>query len=161
MRAIVQRVSHAKVAIEGRTVAEIGTGLLALVGAHKDDTEHNAKKLADRVAGLRIFNDPDGKMNLSLFQLRNDQATTRRPSGDHPTTLPSILAVSNFTVYGDPSQRRPSFTAAAPYDRGRELFDAFVQAVRDLGVPTQTGTFGADMQVELTNDGPVTLVVDA
>jgi D-tyrosyl-tRNA(Tyr) deacylase len=142
VRAIVQRVSSALVSVEGKVVGEIGTGLLALVGAHKDDTEQNAKKLADRVAGLRIFNDADGKMNLPL-----------------PQTA-AVLAVSNFTVYGDPSQRRPSFTAAASYEHGQELFDLFVDELKRLGVKTETGVFGADMQVELTNDGPVTLLVD-
>lgn len=142
MRAIVQRVSRARVTVDGQVVGEIGTGLLALVGAHKDDTEQNAKKLADRVAGLRVFNDADGKMNLALPQ----------PA--------AVLAVSNFTVYGDPSQRRPSFTSAAPYERGKELFEAFLADLKALGVHVEAGVFGADMQVELTNDGPVTLVVD-
>ncbi len=160
MRAIVQRVSQAKVEVDGKTVGEIGPGLLVLVGAHKDDTEENAKKLADRVAGLRIFNDFEGKMNLSLLQLIADLATTGRPPGDHRTTQPSVLAVSNFTVYGDASQRRPSFVAAAPYERGEELFNAFVDELKRLGVRTETGTFGADMKVTLTNDGPVTIVVD-
>ncbi len=153
MRAIVQRVSQAKVTVDGDTVGEIGPGLLVLVGAHKDDTEENARKLADRVVGLRIFNDADGKMNLNLEAIIQHTAlSTLHSSG--------VLAVSNFTVYGDVSQRRPSFVAAAPYERGEELFDAFVAALRALGVHTQTGTFGADMKVTLTNDGPVTIVVD-
>lgn len=160
MRAVVQRVSTAKVTVNGETVAEIGVGLLALVGAHKDDTDQNAKKLADRVAGVRIFNDADGKMNLSLSQLPVHRSAIAPPPDSHSSAPPSVLAVSNFTVYGDPSQRRPSFVAAAPYDRGKELFDAFVAHLRSLGVQVQTGVFGADMQVSLTNDGPVTLVVD-
>lgn len=151
------------VSVEGKVVGEIGTGLLALVGAHKDDTEQNAKKLADRVAGLRIFNDADGKMNLSISSLPLPlrEAEGEGAGGGGLRRPPAVLAVSNFTVYGDPSQRRPSFTAAAPYDRGEELYNAFVQELRSLDVRVETGVFGADMQVELTNDGPVTLVVDA
>ena len=149
MKAIVQRVSQASVTVEGRAVGEIGPGLLALVAAHKDDTEQNAKKLAGRIANLRIFNDADGKMNLSLAQ------------ANHHSPAAAVLAVSNFTVLGDTTQRRPSFVAAASYERGKELFEAFVSALRALGVPTETGTFGADMKVALTNDGPVTVIVEA
>jgi D-tyrosyl-tRNA(Tyr) deacylase len=147
MKAIVQRVSSASVTVDGKTVAEIGPGLLVLVAAHKDDAEANANKLADRIANLRIFNDASGKMNVSLSQ------------ASHPS--PSLLAVPNFTVLGDTTQRRPSFVAAAPYEKGEELFDAFVSALRALGANTQTGRFGADMKVSLTNDGPVTVVVEA
>jgi D-tyrosyl-tRNA(Tyr) deacylase len=160
MKAIVQRVSLASVSVDGETVGEIGPGLLVLVAAHKDDTEQNAKKLAERIANLRIFNDADGKMNLSLSQVSPEaRATTGRPPDDHQPT--HLLAVPNFTVLGDTTQRRPSFVAAAPYERGEELFDAFVTALRALGVPTETGRFGADMKVALTNDGPVTVIVEA
>ena len=159
MRAVVQRVSHAAVAIDGRMVGEIGSGLLVLVGAHRNDTDASAKKLAARVANLRIFNDADGRMNLSL-----EDACLRPPllSGGaaNRSRPPGVLAVSNFTVYGDASQRRPSFVAAAPYAEGERLFDLFVHDLRTLGLPTQTGVFGADMQVTLTNDGPITIVVD-
>jgi D-tyrosyl-tRNA(Tyr) deacylase len=161
VRAVVQRVARASVAVEGRTVAEIATGLLVLVAAHKNDTEHNAKRLADRVAGMRVFNDQDGKMNLSMSQLAVDPATTGRQQGDHPATPPSFLVVSNFTLYADTSQRRPGFGASAPYDQGRDLYEAFLQALRTTGLPVQTGVYGADMKLHLTNDGPVTLIVDA
>ncbi|MEX2244166.1 MAG: D-aminoacyl-tRNA deacylase [Fimbriimonadaceae bacterium] len=149
MKSIVQRVSQASVSVDGETVGEIGPGLLVLVAAHKDDTEQNAKKLAERIANLRVFNDTDGKLNLPLVQL-----------SDHRTPH-SILAVPNFTVLGDTTQRRPSFVAAATYERGEQLFDDFVTALRSLGVATETGRFGADMKVALTNDGPVTVIVEA
>ena len=148
MRAVVQRVSRASVKVEGKTVGSCGPGLLVLVGAHKEDTEQSAAKLADRIAGLRIFNDEEGKMNLSLDQIDNDGS-------------PQILAVSNFTVYGDAlKSRRPSFMAAAPYDEGERLYNTFVSALRDHGLNVEEGTFGAMMQVDLLNDGPVTLIID-
>lgn len=153
MRAVVQRASQAKVTVAGSTVGEIGVGLLVLVAAHKDDTGKNAQKLAERVANLRIFNDAEGKMNLALAPL---------PSGEErPGVRGSVLVVSNFTVLGDASQRRPSFVAAAPFDQGKDLYEAFVEALKALVPNVQTGTYGADMKVELTNDGPVTLIVDA
>lgn len=146
MRAIVQRVSSASVSVEGAVVGRCGRGLLALVGAHVDDTEADAEKLARRVATLRVFNDAAGKMNLALGDLT--------PPGE-------VLAVSNFTVYGDTAgNRRPSFVSAAPYQRGGELFEAFVAALGAQGVAVQTGVFGADMQVSLVNDGPVTVMLD-
>ena len=148
MRAVVQRVARASVKVEGETVGSCGPGLLVLVGAHKDDEDANAKKLADRIAGLRVFNDADGKMNLSLAQINNDGRA-------------QVLAVSNFTVYGDAHKsRRPSFMAAAPYDEGERLYRTFVSALRDHGLKVEEGTFGAMMEVDLLNDGPVTLVID-
>ncbi|MBI1333568.1 MAG: D-tyrosyl-tRNA(Tyr) deacylase [Armatimonadetes bacterium] len=146
MRAIVQRVLSASVAVEGETIGQCGRGLLLLVGVHKGDTEAEAKKLADKIAGLRIFNDPEGKMNLSLQ--------------DFDPNL-EILAISNFTVYGDVrKQRRPSFMDSASFELGNELFHRFVDEMKALGIKIETGEFGADMQVSLVNDGPVTLVVD-
>ena len=140
----------ASVSVGGREVGRCGPGLLLLVGIHREDAEAEAKQLADRVMGLRIFNDPQGKMNLSIR--------------DFPQTRGGfeleILAVSNFTVYGDAKSRRPSFTASAGFEQGRALFDRFVEEVRLLGGSIQTGEFGADMRVSLVNDGPVTLVVD-
>ena len=140
----------ASVSVGGREVGRCGPGLLLLVGIHCDDTEAEAKLLADRVLGLRIFKDPQGKMNLAIR--------------DFPQLAGGfeleILAVSNFTVYGDAKSRRPSFTASAPFEAGRTLFDRFVREVRHLGGAIQTGEFGADMRVSLVNDGPVTLVVD-
>lgn len=147
MRAIVQRVSSASVRVDGKVIGRCGSGFVVLVGVHRDDGDAQARKLADRVAGMRVFADGDGKMNLSLRDLPR--------SGDS-----CVLAISNFTVYGDPSQRRPSFVASAGFEQGRVLFDAFVAELRALGIETETGEFGAHMDVELVNDGPVTLVVD-
>jgi len=147
MRAIVQRVSSASVAIEGQLAGEIGVGFVLLVGVHRSDTEANAIALADRVAGLRILSDESGKMNLALGAID--------PPGE-------ILAISNFTVYGDPSKsRRPSFTDSAPFDLGMALFDRFLVELRKRVAKVETGEFGADMEVQLVNDGPVTLIVDA
>lgn len=121
----------------------MGVGLVALVGVHRDDTIEDAKKLADRIHGMRVFNDADDKINLALAAVDGE-----------------VLAVSNFTVYGDASQRRPSFTESAGYGKGQELFDAFVAELRELGVKVHTGEFGAEMRVAICNEGPVTLVVD-
>lgn len=145
MRAVVQRVHSASVTVDGSVVGSIGKGLLLLVGAHKEDTEANAEKLADRIAGLRIFGDEEGKMNLSLADADAE----------------GVLAVSNFTVYGDAlKSRRPSFTSSAGYEEGERLFNHFVNSLKSKEIKTETGTFGAMMDVQLTNDGPVTLVVD-
>ncbi len=144
MKAVVQRVSSASVSVDGKVVGAIGAGFLVLAGAHRDDTEQDAAKLADRIVGMRIFNDESGKMNLALKEVGG-----------------SILAVSNFTLYGDAmKQRRPSFIAAAPFDRGKELFDSFTASLRAMGCHVEEGIFGADMKVEVLNDGPVTLVVE-
>lgn len=144
MRAVVQRVSEASVNVDGATVGRCGVGLLVLVAAHRDDTEANADKMADRVAGLRIFGDAEGKMNLSLADVEG-----------------SVLAISNFTLYGDATKnRRPSFIEAAGYADGERLFEAFVAALVRRGVPVETGVFGAHMDVTLVNDGPVTIVLD-
>ncbi len=144
MRAVVQRVLSAAVEVDGTKVGEIGTGLLVLVGAHKDDTDANAKKLADRIACMRVFNDAEGKMNLPLAD------------------SDGVLVVSNFTVYGDANaSRRPSFAPAAPYGLGEKLYGSFVRALRERGLNVETGMFGADMKVSLVNDGPVTIIVDA
>lgn len=144
MRAIVQRVAWARVSVDGNVIGQCGSGLLVLVGAHREDTEMNAARLADRIVKLRIFNDPDGKMNLAI--------------GDSQ----GILVVSNFTVYGETAKnRRPSFTDSAPYQAGKDLVNRFVSELRQYRIPVETGEFGADMQVELLNDGPVTVIVDA
>jgi D-tyrosyl-tRNA(Tyr) deacylase len=145
MRAVVQRVVSASVVVDGAMVGSCGRGLLLLVGVHREDSRLNAEKLAAKIAHLRIFNDEAGKMNLSLLEVGG-----------------SVLAVSNFTVYGDASKsRRPSFTESAPFEVGRELFEEFVELLRGQGLGVETGVFGADMQVSLVNDGPVTVVVDA
>jgi D-tyrosyl-tRNA(Tyr) deacylase len=144
MRAVVQRVSRARVVIAGAVVGVIDGGLLVLLGVAPDDTVEKARWLADKIVGLRIFNDSDGKMNLALADVGG-----------------AVLVVSQFTLHGDCRKgRRPSFIGAAPPEIAVPLYEAFVEAVRALGVPVQTGRFGAMMQVELVNDGPVTLIMD-
>ena len=140
----------ASVTVGGREVGRCGPGLLLLVGVHRDDEKDNARKLAEKVMGLRIFNDEAGKMNLAIRDF---------PDGRGGYEL-EILAVSNFTVYGEAKGRRPAFTLSAPYGTARERFEEFASELRLLGVSTQTGEFGADMRVSLVNDGPVTLVLD-
>ena len=145
MRAILQRASEARVKIDGETVGEIGRGLLVLLGVAKADTAEQARWLADKIVSLRIFNDADGKMNLDLAEVNG-----------------AVLVVSQFTLYGDCSKgRRPSFIDAAPPEIAIPLYEAFVNAIKAHGIPTATGRFGAMMQVELTNDGPVTLIMDS
>jgi D-tyrosyl-tRNA(Tyr) deacylase len=145
MRAVVQRVSGARVLIAGEVVGAVERGLLVLLGVAPGDGDAQARWLADKVVGLRVFNDPDGKMNLALADVGG-----------------GVLVVSQFTLYGDVRKgRRPSFVGAAGPDVAVPLYEAFVDAVKALGVPTATGRFGADMQVELVNDGPVTLILEA
>jgi D-tyrosyl-tRNA(Tyr) deacylase len=145
MRAVLQRVSQARVRVDGDVIGEIGPGLLVLLGVHTTDTPEQARWLADKVLGLRVFMDADGKMNRSVLE-----------------TGGSVLVVSQFTLYGDCRKgRRPSFIDAAGPELAVPLYEAFVAAIRAQGVPTATGRFGAMMQVELTNDGPVTLIVDS
>jgi D-tyrosyl-tRNA(Tyr) deacylase len=145
MRAVVQRVSRAKVDIESQTVGEVGRGLLVLLGVTHDDTTEDARWLAEKIVGLRIFPDADGKMNRDVMEAGG-----------------GVLVVSQFTLFGDCRKgRRPSFVAAAPPPIAVPLYEAFLQAVQSLGVPTAAGRFGADMQVELVNDGPVTLIIDS
>jgi D-aminoacyl-tRNA deacylase len=152
MRAIVQRVSGATVSVDGREVGRCGYGLMLLVGVHREDTEANAAKLADKIAKLRIFNDHEGKMNLCLLDFPMEAGGFEN----------DVLAVSNFTVYGDTQKsRRPSFIESAPYDHGQALFEAFVKALRAFDLRVQTGEFGAHMQVALVNSGPVTVLVEA
>ncbi len=144
MKAVVQRVSNASVTVDGDVAASIDLGLLVLLGVHQNDTVDDAHVLARKVVGLRLFEDGDGKMNLSLSE-----------------TEGSLLCVSQFTLYGDVRRgRRPSFDEAAPPLHARQLYEAFCNAVRDNGIECQQGRFGAHMAVTLTNDGPVTLVVD-
>lgn len=144
MRAIVQRVTQAEVEVNGEVIGRCEKGLLLLVGVHRDDVEANAEKLADRVANLRIFNDEAGKMNLAIGQIQGQ-----------------VLAISNFTVWGDTTSRRPSFTASASFDQGKRLFELFVERLRQRVAHVDTGEFGAHMDVRLSNDGPVTVLVDA
>ena len=141
MRAVVQRVSRARVVVGEDVVGEIGRGLLVLLGVAKTDTPEQAVWLADKIVSLRIFNDADGKMNLDLAEVGG-----------------AILVVSQFTLYGDCSKgRRPSFIDAAPPEVAIPLYEEFINAVKAHGIPTATGRFGAMMQVSLINDGPVTL----
>jgi D-tyrosyl-tRNA(Tyr) deacylase len=145
MRAVVQRVARARVVIDGQTVGEVGRGMVVLLGVSHDDTAETAAWLADKIVGLRVFNDADGKMNLAVGDVGG-----------------GVLVVSQFTLYGDCRKgRRPSFIDAARPEVAVPLYEAFVNAVKALGVPVATGRFGAMMQVELVNDGPVTLILDS
>src|SRR4051794_15811277 len=145
MRAVLQRVRHARVRVGDEITGEIGCGLLVLLGVARTDTPEQARWLAEKVVGLRIFEDDDGKMNRDVTEAGG-----------------GVLVVSQFTLYGDCRKgRRPSFIDAAPPETAVPLYEAFVEAVRALGVPVATGRFQAMMEVELTNDGPVTLIVDS
>lgn len=145
MRAVVQRVLRASVTVGGAVVGEIEGGLLVLVGVSGDDREADADYLAEKVVGLRIFEDSGGKMNRSVGEVGG-----------------AVLAVSQFTLYGDVRRgRRPSFDAAARPERARELYEYFVAQVRRGGVRWEVGQFQATMSVELVNDGPVTILVDS
>ncbi len=145
MRAVVQRVSKASVEVNGLTVGSIGPGLLVLVGVGQGDTEEDARYLAEKIVHLRIFPDADDKLNRSVLDIGG-----------------SVLAVSQFTLWGDCRKgRRPSFVDAAPPDRARVLYEAFLHALRDRGVPVATGLFQETMAVHLTNDGPVTILLDS
>lgn len=144
MRAVVQRVSGARVRVGDRIVGEIGAGLLALVGVGSDDDERDARSMAEKIAELRIFADAEGLMNRSLREIGG-----------------ALLLVSQFTLHGDVRRgRRPSFVAAAPPALARRLYELVGRAVASLGVPVAFGEFGARMAVELVNDGPVTILID-
>jgi D-tyrosyl-tRNA(Tyr) deacylase len=145
MRAVVQRVSRAKVTVNDWTAGEIGLGILVLLGVGQADTEADAIYMAEKIAGLRIFEDGDGKMNRSVLDVGG-----------------SVLAVSQFTLYGDVRRgKRPSFDAAAPPDPARRLYEFFVERLRDAGLRCETGRFQEMMQVELVNEGPVTILLDS
>jgi D-tyrosyl-tRNA(Tyr) deacylase len=145
MRAVVQRVSRARVTIEGRVSAEIGAGLLILLGVGRGDSADTSASFAEKIANLRIFEDEQGKMNRSLLETRG-----------------AALVVSQFTLYGDArGQRRPSFIAAAPPETARALYEDFAEKLRSLGVTVGTGVFQAMMSVELVNEGPVTILLDS
>ena len=145
MRAVVQRVSRAKVTVDGRVTGETGAGLMILLGVGRDDTSTTAVSMAEKVANLRIFGDEQEKMNKSLLDVKG-----------------GALVVSQFTLYGDArGQRRPSFMAAAPPDKGVELYEEFNAALRKLGVTVATGVFQATMSVEIVNEGPVTILLDS
>ncbi len=144
MKAVVQRVSQASVKVEGSTVAEIGLGLLILLGIGPEDDLKTAQALADKIMNLRIFEDTAGKMNLSILDAGG-----------------SAIVVSQFTLYADTSRgRRPSFFDAAKPDKAEPLVEDFAERMREQGIPSQTGVFGAHMDVALVNDGPVTIVME-
>ena len=143
MRAVITRVARASVCIDGETVGEIGKGFLVLLGVHADDTEAEAARVADRICGLRVFEDAAGKMNVSPADAGAE-----------------ILIVSQFTLYADTRSRRPGFTAAARPDIAVPLYEKVIALCRERGFRVETGRFGADMAVESVNDGPVTILLD-
>jgi len=144
MKLVIQRVSRAEVRVEGKTVGRIGRGFLVLIGAEKGDGGEQAEEAARKVAGLRVFEDDAGKMNLALAEVGG-----------------GVLAVSQFTLSADLSRgRRPGFDRAMPADQARALYEHFCRALELSGVPVSTGIFGATMEVELVNDGPATFLLD-
>ena len=143
MRAVVTRVSHASVTIDGHLNGQIGRGFLVLLGIGPNDTEETAGKLAEKICNLWVFEDENGKMNLSLEQVGG-----------------SLLVVSQFTLYADTSSRRPGFTGAAKPDQAIPLYEKFMAHCRERGFTVEHGEFGADMQVDSCNDGPVTILYD-
>ncbi len=145
MRAVLQRVSRAKVTVEGKVTGEVGAGLMVLLGVGKEDSSATAVAMAEKVANLRIFEDDAGKMNRSLLDVKG-----------------GALVVSQFTLYGDArGQRRPSYLAAAPPDMAKKLYEEFCVALRGLEIVVGTGIFQAMMSVELVNEGPVTILLDS
>ncbi len=145
MRAVVQRVSRARVTIDGEVSGEIGGGLLVLVGVTKADTGTDVAYLADKIAGLRVFYDDEGKMNRAVAEVGG-----------------ALLVVSQFTLFGDVRRgKRPSFDAAAPPEQARALYEAMVERFRSMGLRCETGRFQEHMEVELANDGPVTILLDS
>jgi D-aminoacyl-tRNA deacylase len=145
MRAVVQRVLRARVTVVSRSIGQIERGLVVLLGVGSGDGQSDAEYLAEKIAGLRIFQDAEGKMNRSVGEAGG-----------------AVLAVSQFTLYGDARRgKRPSFDGAARPELARELFDYFVERIRGLGLRCETGQFQAEMQVELVNEGPVTILLDS
>ena len=143
MRAVVTRVTSASVKIDGNVAGEINNGFLVLLGVHKTDTEKEALKIADKVCGLRVFSDDEGKMNLNLEKIGGE-----------------LLVVSQFTLYADCKSRRPGFTEAARPDLAIPLYELFMDECRKRGFKVSHGEFGADMEVASVNDGPVTILLD-
>lgn len=145
MRAVVQRVKKSKVDVAGKTIASIGEGLMVLVGVGQDDTREDLDYIFDKLVNLRIFEDADGKMNRSLLDVEGE-----------------LLLVSQFTLYGDARKgRRPSFSSSARPEIAEEIYEELIERARSKGIVTESGDFGADMQVELVNDGPVTILLDS
>jgi D-aminoacyl-tRNA deacylase len=145
MRAVVQRVSRAQVSVDGEIIGQTGLGMLVLLGVGGEDAEADAIYLAEKITGLRVFEDDQGKMNRGVVDVNG-----------------SILAVSQFTLYGDVRRgKRPSFDDAAPPEKARQLYEFFVEKIRAAGLRCETGRFQATMKVELTNEGPVTILLDS
>ncbi len=145
MRAVIQRVTHAEVTVEGQQVGAVGRGLMVLLGVKASDTERDALYMADKIVKLRIFEDENGKMNRSLRDVDG-----------------GVLCVSQFTLLGDArGQNRPGFTQAEAPERANELYMRVCERIREQGVPTATGVFRADMRIEMCNDGPVTILLDS
>jgi len=145
LRAVIQRVSRARVSVASETVGRIGQGLVALIGVESDDGQEDVRYIADKIAGLRVFEDADGKMNRSVQE-----------------TGGGVLAVSQFTLLGDCRKgRRPSFTTAAPPDRAEALYLRVVELLEEQNIPVALGRFRAHMDVDITNDGPVTILLDS
>ncbi|HHV46051.1 MAG TPA: D-tyrosyl-tRNA(Tyr) deacylase [Tissierellia bacterium] len=145
MRAVVQRVTEGKVVVEGQTVGEINKGLLVLLGVGDGDDEKDLEYMVDKVLGLRIFEDENGKMNLSVMDIKGE-----------------VLVVSQFTLYGDVRKgKRPSFTSSAYPDIAEEYYEKFINRCREKGIKTEHGVFGAHMDVSLVNSGPVTILIDS
>jgi D-aminoacyl-tRNA deacylase len=145
MRAVLQRVTRARVLVDGNLTGEIGPGLVVLIAVGREDTAVTASSMAEKIVNLRIFSDEHGKMNRSLVDAGG-----------------AVLVVSQFTLYGDArGQRRPSFIQAAPPEQGKTLYEEFVRALQGLGVTVATGVFQAHMSVEIVNDGPVTILLDS
>ncbi|HCO19344.1 MAG TPA: D-tyrosyl-tRNA(Tyr) deacylase [Tissierellales bacterium] len=145
MRAVVQRVSSAEVRVDDKMVGRVGKGLLVYLGVGKEDTVSDIEYMADKVSGLRIFEDENGKMNLSVQDIRGE-----------------ILAISQFTLYGDVRKgKRPSFSDSADPDKGEELYNQFISIIQGIGIRIDKGIFGAHMMVDYVNDGPVTILLDS
>lgn len=145
MRAVVQRVSSAEVRVDGKSVGQIGKGLLIYLGVGKDDSISEIEYMAEKVSGLRIFEDDNEKMNLSVQDIGGE-----------------ILAISQFTLYGDVRKgKRPSFTDSAAPDKGEEFYNQFIKKIQDIGIIVKKGIFGAHMMIDYVNDGPVTILLDS
>ena len=145
MRAVIQRISEASVTVDEQVISEIKQGFLVLLGVNEDDTKDDMKWIAKKISGMRIFSDSEGKMNLNLEQVEGE-----------------ILLVSQFTLYADTKRgNRPGFSRAAGFDLGNKLYEATALELQNYGLTVKTGEYGADMQVSLINDGPVTIILDS
>ena len=145
MRAVVQRVTYSSVKVDGEIVGEINKGFNVMLGISKEDTEEDMKNIKDKIINLRVFNDENDKMNLSLLDVKGE-----------------LLLISQFTLYGDARKgRRPNFMNALGGDEARKLYEKFIEMMKDTGLKVQTGIFGADMKVDIKNDGPVTILLDS